>query len=151
MPETRKTAVEYVTRRLPILQATATLGIRDAEVARLLDVTPITVSEWAVGKRPIPRARHALLRQLVHMLAERLNWAAKRLSAKEARRLEVAAEVASKWYALSSDEIRKPSEDEAAEGLEGGEIASAAFAALTDRIDAEFEYAADLKKLEKER
>ena len=43
--------------RPPILDATRAVGLTDAEVARILGCTPMQVSHWATGRRPIPRVK----------------------------------------------------------------------------------------------
>jgi hypothetical protein len=88
---------DYVTCRPPILHATMTLGIRDAEVARILGVTPVTVSEWGRGMRPIPRGKHAVLRSVV---ARSLPGPTKHSPRIEATRAAVIG-----WLEVADDEI----------------------------------------------
>jgi DNA-binding transcriptional regulator YiaG len=46
------------------------LGLRAADLARLLDVTPETMSHWETGKAPVPRSAFAVVAALVDDAAE---------------------------------------------------------------------------------
>jgi hypothetical protein len=94
----------HVTTRPPILQATTTLGVPDREVARRVGVSPIVVSDWNRGVRPIPKLRHAAMQLVV----ERLLWSLSTVPAwseKDDRRIQVAREVAQSWLNLSYEEL----------------------------------------------
>jgi hypothetical protein len=64
-------ATDRVSDRLPIFWALYVLGLRDAEIGRLLRVSTVSVHHWATGKKPIPPLRHATLIWLTGVLIGR--------------------------------------------------------------------------------
>jgi DNA-binding transcriptional regulator YiaG len=52
--------------RPAILEATRAVGLTDSELARLLNLSPVTVHDWTTGKRRFPPAKH---HALVHFIA----------------------------------------------------------------------------------
>jgi hypothetical protein len=98
---------EYVIRRPPILQATAALGIRDAEVARIVGVAPMVVSQWGSGKRPIPLLRHLALIMVVNLrllLLSHPNYKQPGLSERDESRIKATHRAVGEWYALAYEE-----------------------------------------------
>jgi DNA-binding transcriptional regulator YdaS (Cro superfamily) len=96
---------EYVSQRPAILQATATLGIRDSDVARIVGVVPMVVSQWATGKRPIPLVRHVALELFVVRASGGLAPTASRSSPNTpARRRETAWDTFIEWLRLAKEE-----------------------------------------------
>jgi hypothetical protein len=51
--------------RPPILLAAHALGLRDIDVARLLEVTPAAVGNWSSGRSPVPRVAQTRLRVIL--------------------------------------------------------------------------------------
>jgi DNA-binding transcriptional regulator YdaS (Cro superfamily) len=101
--------------RPPILRATAALGLPDAEVARRLGVHPVQVSDWATGKRPIPRLRHVALRLVVAFQINRARSAPADIvsSDRDATRFLMSLGNAIKWLDLSEQEDGPSTEEEA--------------------------------------
>jgi hypothetical protein len=56
-PALSQAVVRLAFSRPPILDATRAVGLTDAEVACLLGCTPMQVSHWATGRRPIPKIK----------------------------------------------------------------------------------------------
>jgi hypothetical protein len=100
--------IDRAKTRPPVLQATLTLGFTDSDVARIVGVSQMTVSEWATGKRPIPKLRYAALwffitRAALHALQNAIESASP--GSGERRRLEITQQIVNVWRDLAFDEI----------------------------------------------
>ena len=101
---TTATATARVTGRPPILEATRTLGLNDRMLGDLMNVTGVAVHQWAVGKKPIPLARHLALLFVVGRLTGKIGAAVPPQS-RYARRAAVAREAALAWAELAKHEL----------------------------------------------
>jgi hypothetical protein len=97
-------APDRVSDRPPIFSALYVLGLRDAELARLLGVSTVAVHLWASGKKPIPLVRHLALLFLVTRLTGVVGAKCPPQS-RYARRAQIARDAATAWAALARDEI----------------------------------------------
>jgi hypothetical protein len=89
--------------RPPILSALAVLGLNYAAIARLFGIPTMTVSEWATGKRPIPRVRRLALHFLVARLTGKVDRA-RPPQTRYARRTQIAIDAALAWAKLDNEE-----------------------------------------------
>jgi hypothetical protein len=60
-PSLSATLAHQLVSRPAALAATRTVGFTDAALARLLDVTPMSVNDWVKARAAIPPARHAAI------------------------------------------------------------------------------------------
>jgi DNA-binding transcriptional regulator YdaS (Cro superfamily) len=101
--------IDRAKTRPAVLQATLALGFTDAAVARIIGVSQMTVSEWATGKRPIPKLRYAALYFFItratgpHVLQGAIESASP--GSNERRRLEATQQAVDVWRDLAFDEI----------------------------------------------
>jgi DNA-binding transcriptional regulator YdaS (Cro superfamily) len=103
--------------RPAILEATRAVGLTDSELARLLNLSPVTVHDWTTGKRRIPPAKHHALVHFIAALAGILKGDLDPPNTMHARRAELLREVLLKWMAMSIEEgaMAEDTSDEARE------------------------------------
>jgi transcriptional regulator with XRE-family HTH domain len=100
---TAKAADDWVSERLPVMEALRSLGLRDRQIARALGISRVALSDWAGCRKPIPPLRHATLIWLVGVLIGRFGKL--QLHSRYARRSQVARTAAQGWLDLARDEL----------------------------------------------
>jgi DNA-binding transcriptional regulator YdaS (Cro superfamily) len=91
-----------ITDRLPIFEATRSLGMTDRKIAKLMGISTEAVCQFVNGKRPLPHVRYLALLYLITRLTGVVG-AAYPPQSRFARRAAVPCESAKRWAELAKD------------------------------------------------